>query len=332
MRTRKILFFLVVIISTITVAQKPQRIGYIDMEYILENVPEYADAQARLNLRIITWQQKLDDIKREIEIMKTDLSNEKPLLTQELISEREEDIQIREEDLRKLQAAYFGPKGDLYLVRKQLVKPVQDQIYNAVQNIAVKKKYDIVLDKSSDLIMLYANKRFDISELVLNSIVKGRKKAQLEEKKTQLKADIDDTNNVRNERANKKEAAQAKLKAQQDAKAKLRADRIKANQEDRKKRLQEIENRKKKLIESKGKTTKTSVDSVSLKATDSISKATVNVKDSIRNSKRAALLDRIKKQNEAKVKRKQELIKEKEEAEGKKQEESIMILNHKIFF
>ena len=253
--------------------------------------------------------------------MKTDLSNEKPLLTQELISEREEDIQIREEDLRKLQAAYFGPKGDLYLVRKQLVKPVQDQIYNAVQNIAVKKKYDIVLDKSSDLIMLYANKRFDISELVLNSIVRGRKKAQLEEKKTQLKTDIDDTNIVRNERAKKKEAAQAKLKAQQDAKAKLRADRIKASQEDRKKRLQEIEDRKKKLIESKGKATKVSVDSVSVKVTDSISKATVNVKDSIRNSKRAALLDRIKKQNEAKAKRKQELIKDKEEKRKKRLEE-----------
>ena len=179
MITRKVLFFLAVIISTIVVAQKPQRIGYIDMEYILENVPEYTEAQARLNVKVATWQQKLEGIKREIEVMKTDLSNEKPLLTQELISDREEDIQIKEEDLRNYKLAYFGPKGDLFLTRKQLVKPVQDQIYNAVQVIAVRKKYDIVLDKSSDLIMLYANKRFDISELVLNSIVKGRKKGTI---------------------------------------------------------------------------------------------------------------------------------------------------------
>jgi len=167
MMIRNILFLLAIVFSTITVAQKPQRIGYIDMEYILENVPEYTDAQSRLNVKVATWQQKLDGIKREIEIMKTDLSNEKPLLTQELVNEREEDIQIKEEDLRTLQAAYFGPTGDLYLLRKQLVKPVQDQIYNAVQNIAINKKYDIILDKSSDLIMLYANKRFDVSELVL---------------------------------------------------------------------------------------------------------------------------------------------------------------------
>jgi len=325
MMIRKVLFFLVVAISTVVVAQKPQRIGYIDMEYILENVPEYTEAQARLNVKVAGWQQKLDGLAREIEVMKTDLSNEKPLLTQELISEREEDIQIKEIDLRKLQAAYFGPKGDLYLLRKQLVKPVQDQIYNAVQNIAVRKKYDIVLDKSSDLIMLYANKRFDVSELVLNSIVKGRKQVQLEEKKNERQSEVDnkalDVQNKLDSKATNREALQARLKAQQEAKLKIREERKKAAEEKRRKRLEEIENRKKKLVENKGKTIETVTDSVNLKDTDSLSKASIKVTDSIRNSKRAALLDRLEKQNAAKAKRKQELKKAAEEKRKKRLEE-----------
>ncbi len=325
MMIRKVLFFLIIISSTIVVAQKPQRIGYIDMEYILENVPEYTDAQARLNVKVATWQQKLDGIKREIEVLKTDLSNEKPLLTQELISEREEDIQIKEEDLRKLQAAYFGPKGDLYLLRKQLVKPVQDQIYNAVQNIAVKKKYDLILDKSSDLILLYANKRFDVSELVLNSIVKGRKKVQLEDKNTQRQINADKSaENLQSkidERAKKKEDQLAKIKAQQEVKSKLRAERIKANQERNKKRLEEIKNRNNKTTESNDKSLEIATDSINAKVTDSIQKTLTNTKDSIRVSKRAALLDRIEKQNAAKAKRKEELKKAAEEKRRKRLEE-----------
>ncbi len=324
MMIRKVLFFLAVTISTLVVAQKPQRIGYIDMEYILENVPEYTDAQARLNVKVATWQQKLDGIKREIEILKTDLSNEKPLLTQELISEREEDIQIKEEDLRKLQAAYFGPKGDLYLLRKQLVKPVQDQIYNAVQNIAVRKKYDLVLDRSSDLILLYANKRFDVSELVLNSIVKGRKKVQLDEKKNQRQLDIEKaaegTQSKSDAKAKNREALQARLKAQQEAKAKIREERKKAAEEKRKKRLEEIENRGKKS--NKNKAVVTEKDSVNIKTINSLPNTSIDkTKDSIRDSKRTALLDRIEKQNAAKAKKKQELKKAAEEKRKKRLEE-----------
>ena len=326
MMIRNILFFLAIVFSTITVAQKPQRIGYIDMEYILENVPEFNDAQSRLNVKVATWQQKLDGIKREIEIMKTDLSNEKPLLTQELINEREEDIQIKEEDLRLLQAAYFGPTGDLYLLRKQLVKPVQDQIYNAVQNIAVNKKYDIILDKSSDLIMLYANKRFDVSELVLNSIVRGRKKAQLEEKKNKLEDDVDngvdDAQDKLDEKAKKRQDLQNRLKAQQEAKAKKREELKNAAAEKRKKRLDEIEKRKKGLVESKSKDIETPIDSVNLKVTDSIKKVSIGkVQDSIKTSKRAALLERLKQQQDAKAKKREGIKKAAEEKRKKRLEE-----------
>ncbi|MGB5363795.1 MAG: OmpH family outer membrane protein [Aureibaculum sp.] len=323
---RKVLFLLAVAISLNALAQKPQRIGYIDMEYILENVPEYNDAQARLNVKVATWQQKLDGLKREIEVMKTDLSNEKPLLTKDLIDEREEDIQIKEEDLRNLQAAYFGPTGDLYLLRKQLVKPVQDQIYNAVQNIAVSKNYDLILDKSSDLIMLYANTRFDVSELVLNSIVRCRKKTQLEEKKNQQQSDVEDAaDNAQDkldDRAKKREELQNRIKEQQDARAKQREELKKAAAEKRAMRLEEIENRRKNLTETVAKSKEAVTDSVKTEPLDSLQKVSIEKeKDSLKNSKRAALLDKIKKQQEAKAKRREEIKKAAEEKRKQRLEE-----------
>lgn len=166
-------------------AQKPQRVAYIDMNYILENIPEYRNAQSQLDSKVKNWQEKLDELAAEIEQLKTDLSNEKPLLTKELIREREEDIDIKEQELKRLQQAYFGPTGDLFQLRKQLATPVQDQVYNAIQDISKKKRYDFVFDRSSDLIMLYSNPKFDISELVLNSIVKNRKRQAIQDMKNE---------------------------------------------------------------------------------------------------------------------------------------------------
>ena len=185
MKVNRFLIIVLICFNFIVNAQKPQRVAYIDMNYILENVPQYAAAQAQLDTKVKTWQQKLDDLSDEIEQMKTDLSNEKSLLTKELISEREENIDIKEQELRRLQQAYFGPTGDLFQMRKQFVKPVQDQVYNAIQDIATKKRYDFVLDKSSDLILLYSNSKYDISELVLNAIVKNRKRQAVQDLKTE---------------------------------------------------------------------------------------------------------------------------------------------------
>lgn len=185
MKVNRVLIIVIILFNFAVHAQKPQKVGYIDMNYILENVPEYVNAQSQLDAKVKTWQQKLDVLSKEIEQMKTDLSNEKSLLTKELINEREEDIVIKEQELRRLQQAYFGPTGDLFQMRKQLAKPVQDQVYNAIQDIAGNKRYDFVLDKSSDLILLYSNSKYDISELVLNAIVKNRKRQAVQDRKTE---------------------------------------------------------------------------------------------------------------------------------------------------
>ncbi len=188
MRVTRVFWIVLLGLNLSLSAQKPQRVAYIDMNYILENVPEYRNAQSQLDSKVKTWQEKLDGLSDEIEQMKTDLSNEKSLLTNDLIRERQEDIEIKEQELKRLQQAYFGPTGDLFQLRKQLATPVQDQVYNAIQEIARNKKYDFVFDRSSDLIMLYSNEKFDISELVLNSIVKNRKRQAVEDRKKERMA------------------------------------------------------------------------------------------------------------------------------------------------
>ncbi|MBV1888224.1 MAG: OmpH family outer membrane protein, partial [Urechidicola sp.] len=161
--------------SQLTFSQRGQKIGYVDLEYILENIPEYAQAQAQLDQKAIVWQQKLDKLKGEIETMKIDLSNERALLTEALIEERLEDIAIVEEEFKKTEMAYFSSDGDLFFYRKLLVKPIQDQVYNSVQEIGKSRGYEIIFDKSSDVIMLYTNKKADISDLVLKTIVRTEK-------------------------------------------------------------------------------------------------------------------------------------------------------------
>jgi len=226
-------------------AQKKQTLAYIDMEYILENVPEYLNAQNTLNDKVEKWKANLRKLERHIEVLKTDLANEKAILTKDLIDEREEDIALKEEELARLESLYFGPKGDMFMLRKRLVKPVQDQVYNAIQNIAKRKKYDFVFDKSSELVMLYSNKKYDISELVLSSIVKGRKTKNISKKavikKTETKTKIATLKKAKlDKKAAKKKAIEekraAKLK-ERAAKRKLLQDKkaaLKKQKEDKK--------------------------------------------------------------------------------------------------
>ncbi len=220
---KSILSIVLLLITTITVAQKSQRIAYIDMEYILVNIPEYLLAQNSLDAKVEKWKTKLDKEARAIEVLKTDLTNEKAILTKDLVDEREEDITIKQESLRRLESLYFGPKGDMYNLRKQLIKPVQDQVYNAVQTIASRKKYDFVFDKSSDLVMLYSNKKHDISDLIVKMININQRK---QEKKDKIAAKKELLNNssmsdVQKNKIAQKEAIKNKKKLDRLARIKL---------------------------------------------------------------------------------------------------------------
>ena len=236
------LYLFLLSVSLIT-AQKAQRIAYIDMEYILENVPEYLEAQNTLDSKVTKWRSTLDKLSRFIEKSKTDLANEREILTNDLILEKEDEITLKQEELRRLESLYFGPNGDMFLLRKQLVKPIQDQVYNSLEDIVLKRKYDFVFDKSSDLVMLYSNKKYDISDLVLNEIVRERKIKVNKEKKAKKRAPKKLTD--RQQKVIKDREAAVKKKEEE------RLAKKKKIEEARKKRIADIEEKRRVLKEKK---------------------------------------------------------------------------------
>tara|TARA_B110000003_G_scaffold111447_1_gene114087 strand:- start:29439 stop:30230 length:792 start_codon:yes stop_codon:yes gene_type:complete len=240
----KISLFIFFLCSTFVIAQKSQRIAYIDMEYILENVPEYLEAQNTLDSKVTKWRGKLDKLTRFIEKLKSDLDNERAILTNDLILDKEDEITLKQEELRRLESLYFGSNGDMFLLRKQLVKPVQDQVYNSIRNIVIKRKYDFVFDKSSDLVMLYSNKKYDISELVLNEIVRDRKLEINKEKRANKRAPNKELSEKQKNLAAKREAAIKKKEEERIAKK----NKI---EEARKKRISDIEEKRRILREKK---------------------------------------------------------------------------------
>lgn len=184
MRKHFLFLFLAAIAANSLSAQatRGNRVGFIDMEYILENVNSYKESNALLEEKAEKWKQEIEAKKLEIKKVREALTAEKPLLTKSLIEERETEISFLENDLLELQQKRFGPNGLLMSQKALLVKPIQDQVFTAVQDIAEAKKYDFIFDKSSDLSLLFADKRFDVSDQVLRVINRTEKREQLSKK------------------------------------------------------------------------------------------------------------------------------------------------------
>ncbi|MGO4904574.1 OmpH family outer membrane protein [Flavobacterium sp. W20_MBD1_R3] len=180
------LFLILAVAHTIHAQTRGTKLGYIDMEYILQNVPNYTEAQVQLEQKTQKWKLEIETKKIEINKLKDALKAEKALLTKELISERETEISFLENENLEYQQKRFGPNGDLINQKSILVKPIQDQIFTAVQDIAETQKYDFIFDKASDLTMLFAAKRFDVSEQVLRVLNRVEKREQLTKKQLQI--------------------------------------------------------------------------------------------------------------------------------------------------
>ncbi|MCW4468239.1 OmpH family outer membrane protein [Flavobacterium sp. MFBS3-15] len=179
---KKYLLTLVTVLSCLAATAQGARgvkIAYIDMEYILDKAPDYAEAKNQLEQKAQKWKQEIDVKKSEIEKLKEALKAEKALLTKELVEEREEEIAYLEKEMLDFQEKKFGPTGDLVTQKSVLVKPIQDQIFTIVQDLAEIRKYDFVFDKSSDLTMLFAANKHDISELVLTRMARAAKQESL---------------------------------------------------------------------------------------------------------------------------------------------------------
>ena len=183
MRKQLLFLFLTIIGTGVIQGQiKSTKIGYIDMEYILQNVSNYQEAQNQLEQKAQKWQQDIEEKKNDINKLYESLKTEKPLLTKELIEEREAEIKFLEKEVLEFQQNRFGANGALIQQKLLLTKPIQDQVFTTVQDIAEAKKYDFIFDKSSDLTMLFAAKRFDISDQVLRVINRSERIEQLTKK------------------------------------------------------------------------------------------------------------------------------------------------------
>ena len=181
---KKNYFFIILFLITYLVsAQRSVKIGYIDTEYILENLPEYNQVSDRLEEKAAGWKKEIEDRSRKIEQKKEALNSERILLTDEMIDEIEEEITLDEEELSEYQQKRFGPRGDLIIQKQQLIQPIQDQIFNAIRELAESKNYDFIFDKSADIVMLYSDKRFDVSDQILRTISRANNRKKLDSRK-----------------------------------------------------------------------------------------------------------------------------------------------------
>lgn len=147
-----------------------QKYAFVDTEYILDRIPSYKAAQDQLDKMAEDWQQEIETMYGEVEKMYKDFQAEKVLLTEEMRTRREEEIVNKEKEVKELQQKYFGRDGNLFKKRQELVKPIQDEIYQAVKEIAAEGNYAVIFDTASGANMLYTNPKYDKSDDVLEKL------------------------------------------------------------------------------------------------------------------------------------------------------------------
>ena len=147
-----------------------QKYAIIDTRYILDKLPEYKEAQKQLDILAALWQMQIDSTQGQLDKMYRTYDAEQVMLSEELRKKREDQLFAFEKDLRDLQRKRFGYEGDLFKKRQELVKPIQDKVYNAVQKMAVTRGYDFVLDKSEGITIIFADPKLDKSEDVLKDL------------------------------------------------------------------------------------------------------------------------------------------------------------------
>lgn len=284
-------FIITFFVSINLFGQKNVRIGFLDLDLVLNNNNDYITANQELESKINIWRTEIENRQKEILSKKESLKIESALLTNELIEERIEDIKYDEDLLNTYIDKRFGVEGDWIKEKILLSQPAQDEILIAIREIAADRKLDYVFDSSADILVLHSEKKYDISDLVIRYLeIKDKKEA---------KKFLNDSKNQENNKKSNPKAEQRRLELQ-----KLKEERLK-----------KIEERKEKKVKSKN------LD----KKTDSISNTNENKKDELEKKRQEKLLE-IKKRKEEqkkliqerKKKRLQELEKRRKEIEEKR--------------
>jgi outer membrane protein len=154
----------------IAFAAHSQSYAVVDTKYILEKMPEYKDAQKKLDQQSMVWQKEIDDKQAALTKMYKEYDAEKIMLSDTLQKKREIQLFNAEKEVRDLQRKRFGYEGDLFKLRQELVKPIQDKVYDAIQHLAVVRMYDFILDKSAGITVIFADPKLDKSEDVIKSL------------------------------------------------------------------------------------------------------------------------------------------------------------------
>lgn len=150
-----------------------QKFGYIDTDYILAKMPEYSEAQTELDKLSLQWQEEIRDMYKEIEGMYSGLQAEEVLLTNEMKQERLTEIKKKEDAVKDYQKKVFGFEGLFFLKKKELVKPVQDKIFDSVEKVCKNQRLTIMFDKADALVMIYTDPRHDYTDYVLDELGLG---------------------------------------------------------------------------------------------------------------------------------------------------------------
>lgn len=163
-------FLMAAVFATGIFAASAQKFAYVDSQYILSKIPEYKAAQDQINEISIQWQKEIEAKYSEIDQLYKAYKADEVLLTEEMKQKRQAEIEAKEQAVKDLQKQRFGVNGDLFKKRQELVKPIQDKVYNAVQDLAEKDNLAIIFDKSSDMTILYSNPKYDKSDDVLRNM------------------------------------------------------------------------------------------------------------------------------------------------------------------
>lgn len=226
------------------------KIGYIDMDFILENVPEYQQSLNQLNSKAEKWSGEIAKKKAAIDQLKEELENERPLLTIELIEEKEEEIGYLTNEMFKYQEQKFGVGGDFLTQKRQLIQPMQDQIFNAIQEIGENRKFDLIFENSSEALLLYSNRRHDLSDIVLKLIKREIKQNPLKSEEEADEMFGGEYLSVQDAEAKEKQVAEkeAAQKAKEDERERLQDERLSEREKQRAERQKAFEERRAKIL------------------------------------------------------------------------------------
>lgn len=167
---RRRIFFAILIGFIASFAASAQKYALVDMEYILRNVPSYEMANEQLNQVSLRWEKEVNELTKEAETMYKNYQSDMVFLTDDQKKKREEEIVAKEKEATDLRYKYFGPEGELYKKRQALMKPIQEEVYNAVKAVAEEKGYQTIFDRASSQSIVFASPRIDVSNEVLSKL------------------------------------------------------------------------------------------------------------------------------------------------------------------